>query len=50
VLEAPVDDPDGAFAMVVGRLAAALDAGADPATAFRDAVATTGWAAATHEA
>jgi hypothetical protein len=50
VLAAPVDDPDGAFAMVVGRLAAALDAGADPATAFRDVVMTTGWAAATPEA
>ena len=49
VLEAPVDDPDGAFATVVGRLAAALDAGADPATAFRDVVTTTGWAAATPE-
>jgi len=49
VLEAPVDDPDGAFATVVGRLAAALDAGADPATAFRDVVTTSGWAAATSE-
>jgi hypothetical protein len=45
VLEAPADDPDGAFATVVGRLAAALDAGADPATAFRDVVTTAGWAA-----
>jgi len=49
VLEAPVDDPDGAFATVVGRLAAALDAGADPATAFREVVTTSGWAAATSE-
>ena len=50
VLEAPVDDPDGAFATIVGRLAAALDAGADPATAFRDVVTTSGWAPATPEA
>jgi sugar/nucleoside kinase (ribokinase family) len=46
VLQAPESDPDGAFAVVVGRLAAALDAGADPATAFRDVVNEAGWAAA----
>jgi hypothetical protein len=34
VLEAPVTDPDGAFADLVGSYAAALDAGADPAAAF----------------
>jgi bifunctional ADP-heptose synthase (sugar kinase/adenylyltransferase) len=34
VLEAPVTDPDGAFADLVGSYAAALDAGSDPAAAF----------------
>lgn len=50
VLEAPKADPDGAFAAVVGRLAAALDTGADPATAFRDVVTDAGWAVAAPEA
>ena len=45
VLAAPEDDADGAFAAVVGRLAAALDRGADPATAFGEAVASGGWGA-----
>jgi hypothetical protein len=34
VLEAPASDPDGAFAALVGDLAARLDGGAEPATAF----------------
>jgi pfkB family carbohydrate kinase len=46
VLEAPDADPDGAFAALVGRLAAALDTGADPATAFRDVISEAGWATA----
>ena len=35
VLASPDSDPDGAFGSLVGGYAAALDAGADPATAFR---------------
>jgi hypothetical protein len=50
LLAAPADDPDGAFASLVGRLAAALDSGADPASAFRDVVSDTGWSVATPEA
>ncbi|HSW42048.1 MAG TPA: hypothetical protein VLM76_06030 [Patescibacteria group bacterium] len=42
VLEAPVDDPDGAFAGLVGRFAAALDGGVHP-EAFRAATAAGGW-------
>jgi sugar/nucleoside kinase (ribokinase family) len=34
VLEAPSDDPDGAFAALVGGYAAALDAGSTPEEAF----------------
>lgn len=34
VLEAPTADPEGAFAAVVGDLAARLDGGVDPAAAF----------------
>ncbi len=49
VLAAPESDPDGAFATLVGRLAAALDAGADPASAFRDAIGDAGWAVAAPE-
>jgi ribokinase len=37
ILEAPADDPDGAFAAVVGAYAAALDRGASPAEAFASA-------------
>jgi hypothetical protein len=44
VLQAPDTDPDGVFAELVGRLAAALDAGADPTTALRDIVRDEGWA------
>ena len=43
VLEAPAEDPDGAFAGVVGRYAAALDQGVDPAEAFRTATGQGGW-------
>jgi hypothetical protein len=43
VLGAPADDGDGVFDRLVGQLAAAIDAGADPRAAFREAVAGTGW-------
>jgi pfkB family carbohydrate kinase len=43
VLEAPVSDPDGVFARTVGALAAALDAGVDPARALEAATAAEGW-------
>jgi hypothetical protein len=43
LLEAPADDPDGAFAGLVGRYAAALDRGIEPAAAFRAATAEGGW-------
>jgi hypothetical protein len=43
VLGAPVDDVDGVFDRLVGRLAAAIDAGADPQAAFRETVAGAGW-------
>jgi len=46
VLEAPADDPDGAFATVVGRLAAALDAGGTPGEAFAQVVDGAGWTSA----
>jgi hypothetical protein len=39
VVEPPASDPEGAFASLVGTLAAALDRGVDPATAFRDTMA-----------
>jgi hypothetical protein len=45
-LEAPEDDPDGAFASVVGRLAAALDRGAPPDAAFAQVVESAGWTVA----
>ena len=45
VLEAPADD-DGSFARLVGTFAAALDAGTDPAAAFREAVSASGWESA----
>lgn len=48
VLVAPTDDPDGAFAGVVGAYAAALDAGAMPAEAFASALGD-GWADAVSE-
>ena len=43
VLEAPETDPDGAFAALVGRLAAALDRGMDVGEAFRSATEQGGW-------
>ena len=43
VLEAPEIDPDGAFAALVGRLAAALDRGEDAGEAFRLAASQGGW-------
>lgn len=46
LIEAPADDPDGAFAGLVGRYAAALDRGTPPAEAFRAATAEGGWEAA----
>jgi hypothetical protein len=45
VLEAPSDD-DGSFGRMVGIFAAALDAGKDPADAFREAVSASGWESA----
>lgn len=42
VLEAPAA-PGARFADLVGRYAAGLDAGMDPARAFQDAVRATGW-------
>lgn len=42
VLERPVVD-DGSFARLVGTFAASLDAGNDPARAFRDGVSAAGW-------
>ena len=43
VVEAPPEDPDGAFAALVGRYAAALDSGVAPAEAFASATALGGW-------
>ena len=45
VLAAPDDDPDDAFAGIVGAYAAALDRGEEPAEAFATASASGGWAA-----
>ena len=46
VMGAPAGDPDAAFATLVGGYVAALDAGLDAATAFRDTLATSGaWTA-----
>lgn len=42
LLAAP-DRDDGAFAELIGRYAARLDAGSDAADAWRDAVDATGW-------
>ena len=46
IIEAPTEDPDGAFAGLVGRYAAALDRGIAPAEAFRAATNVGGWEAA----
>ena len=43
VFEAPDENPEGAFASVVGRYAAALDRGVDPGAAFEEAAAGLGW-------
>jgi hypothetical protein len=43
LLEAPPDDPDGQFAALVGRYAAALDTGASAEEAFRTALGASGW-------
>ena len=44
VLERPADDADGTFAAMVGRYAAGIDAGEEPAAAFAAASSGTGWA------
>ena len=49
VLEAPAEDAEGAFATMVGRYAAALDAGAEPADAFAGASDAAGWSAVAPE-
>lgn len=49
VLGAPAHDPDGAFATLVGALAAAIDGGEDAATAFRAVIATSGWESAAED-
>jgi sugar/nucleoside kinase (ribokinase family) len=46
VFEAPAEDPDGDFAALVGRFAAALDDGADAGDAFRSSLVEEGWTAA----
>ncbi len=43
VLQAPAIDPEGIFDRLVGELAAAIDAGTDPRTAFERLVAQAGW-------
>jgi sugar/nucleoside kinase (ribokinase family) len=43
VLGSPGDDADGAFDRLVGELAAAIDAGADPQATFRELVESAGW-------
>ena len=48
VLEAPEEDPDGAFARLVGGYAAALDRGIAPGDAFRAAAEGGGWQVASH--
>lgn len=50
VLEAPDADPDGAFASMVGALAARLDAGTEPGEAFRDSIDVDGWTVASDDA
>jgi hypothetical protein len=46
VFEAPADDHDDTFAGMVGRYAAALDRGEDPARAFAAVTTESGWAPA----
>jgi hypothetical protein len=43
VLAVPDDDPDGAFAALVGAYASALDHGLDPGEAFRASTGERGW-------
>jgi hypothetical protein len=43
VFEAPLSDPDGAFADLVGAFAASLDEGTEPGAAFRSSIASDGW-------
>ena len=45
VIEAPPDDPDDAFAGMVGAYAAAIDRGEEPAEAFATASSSIGWSA-----
>jgi hypothetical protein len=45
VIEAPPNDPDDAFAGIVGAYAAAIDRGEEPAEAFASASSTLGWSA-----
>jgi hypothetical protein len=45
VIEAPLDDPDDAFAGIVGAYAAAIDRGEEPKEAFASASSTLGWSA-----
>jgi sugar/nucleoside kinase (ribokinase family) len=45
VIEAPPDDPDDAFAGIVGAYAAAIDRGEEPKEAFASASSTLGWSA-----
>jgi hypothetical protein len=45
-LESPASDPEGDFAGLVGRYAAALDTGTSAAAAFRAALGVAGWEAA----
>jgi len=45
VIEAPPDDPDDAFAGIVGAYAAEIDRGEEPAEAFASASSTLGWSA-----
>ncbi len=46
LIEAPEEDPEGAFARLVGTFAAALDRGVPPADAFRGATEGGGWESA----
>lgn len=43
VLQAPAIDREGVFDRLVGELAAAIDSGTDPRTAFERLVASAGW-------
>lgn len=43
ILVAPERDPGEGFARLVGAYAAALDAGREPSSAFRDALTVAGW-------